>query len=838
MAKLNSFPSTGCCNSVDKRLLDFLVKRNNGKRLRLEGRTSVGWNTNSYWTIVNIDNSNKPKYEFKDLLPFLVPKPDVSSFEPYHMNETIIAGTRVIAISDDTVDDDYIIGDKGLVGRDIGSSMVEVKFDKDNYSKIAFKYHLAFLPEHQDAMLTDYDFDAEGDYDEEPSTLSYIPLTEKPRSNERVICLKDSETSNEYHIGWVGTVNDDNSNVPTIKWDNGIESVVYYTHLAYINETLKTHDMRIGEVYKLTNNNLWALLKVIDNTLLPDTEHKTIKSASYITSFGKYSNNAKLPIPASSAYRIATNFERDWMNYCIENGEFVSEADYTHINIEQREINKLIDKAHDKYPIGTYVRSLFHSNNPILKITSEVFSYYAEQKRVAGIGETSFLPIVYLDGKWAEIVTEKDYKTEQLLIEANKRYPVGSKVCPVHLGKGPKYIIITEDSKFKATDNGVFSYLPAHTMSSPDSKHGNGEWGRFLYSKGEWAELYDDSYELIVEAKRRYPIGTKVIPAHIGGNENYLLITEDSEIRSLGNDLISYVGDSTYNPNPKYGNTVLTRYLYSKGNWAKIYEETINFVRGKWYIGFYRLEQFIFKFDDQKDGTFYYSDMKNTISRGVYMNHGSFLFSDNDIKRVREVTQDELDKYLEDGHPDKTWIPKVGEHAVMVAAGGWGYSPDNNGCIGRITNVYKSNFDTRKYEISGFLLNPKRMHTSLGADLVNFTCIPIFRDDSTVVCRKATIDDMSKIVDKSDSMDERKPSFADVMLGISTSEPKEGEVTTLVMQKNKYTPTLELKLTIPKKVKKPVLDFFDESFKNTPFNRPLDLDLKKEKKKKINLVFR
>ena len=47
MAKLNSFPSTGCCNSVDKRLLDFLVKRNNGKRLRLEGRTSVGWNTNS-----------------------------------------------------------------------------------------------------------------------------------------------------------------------------------------------------------------------------------------------------------------------------------------------------------------------------------------------------------------------------------------------------------------------------------------------------------------------------------------------------------------------------------------------------------------------------------------------------------------------------------------------------------------------------------------------------------------------------------------------------------------------------------------------------------------------
>ena len=120
MAKLTSFPSTGCCNSVDKRLLDFLIKRNNGKSLRLDGRKSVGWNTTSYWTIANIENSNKPKYEFKDLLPFLVPKPDVSSFEPYHINDTITAGTRVIAISDDTVDDDYIIGDKGLVCR-VGS---------------------------------------------------------------------------------------------------------------------------------------------------------------------------------------------------------------------------------------------------------------------------------------------------------------------------------------------------------------------------------------------------------------------------------------------------------------------------------------------------------------------------------------------------------------------------------------------------------------------------------------------------------------------------------------------------------------------------------------------
>jgi len=762
MAKLTSFPSTGCCNSTDKRLLDFLIERNNGKSVKLEGRKSVGWNNNSYWPVANIDNSTKPRYELKDLLPFLGDNSDISKFQPFKIHDEIEIGTRVIAIKNDSVDDDYLVGDKGLVTRDIRDSIVEVKFDKDIEPKTAFKYHLALLPEHEEEALVDED--SESVEIKNINYMGYTPLKEKPRKNKRVICLQDSTSSNEYKCGWIGTVMEDNEAAPTVNWDNGIKSIVYYTNLAYV--TLKTHNMMNGEVYMLKDSDgFWLLFKVNDNSLVPNTDEETIKSVSGINSRGKYRHDSVLPI-RNRTINKATNFQRDWVEHCIEKGEFVSEVDYGRINIEQREINELIDKAHDKYPIGTYVKSLFHTNNPILKITSEVFSYYAEQKRVAGIGETSFLPVVYLDGKWAEIVDEREFKAEQLLIEAKRRYPVGSKVCPAHLGKGPYYMIITEDCIFKATDYDVVSYLPNFNISSNDSKYGNSSNARFIYSDGKWAELY---------------------------------------------------------------------------------EEPTEFIRGKWYIGFHRIENFIFKFDDQKDNRFYYSDMENIISRGVHLRHGNFLYSGND--KVREVTQEELDKYLEDGHPDKTWEPKVGENAVMVAAGGWGYHPDDDGCIATITEVFKSSYETRKYEISGYLLNPTVRNRPPGR--VIFDHVPIFRDNGTVVCRKATIDDMLKIVakpmtfnptsfeplfDASGSMAEKKSTFADVKCNITSREPREDEIITMAVQKNRYTPTLDLSSPKSKKVKKPVLDFNDDSFKNMPFNRPLDLNIKKEKKKKINLV--
>jgi len=86
----------------------------------------------------------------------------------------------------------------------------------------------------------------------------------------------------------------------------------------------------------------------------------------------------------------------------------------------------------------------------------------------------------------------------------------------------------------------------------------------------------------------------------------------------------------------------------------------------------------------------------------------------------------------------KHWIPEVGEHAVMLHAGGYGYHPDNNGCVALIKSVGTRSlgYGSKKRtvpSIGGTILNPKR-----STDSVNFTNIPVHLENDKVICRKAT----------------------------------------------------------------------------------------------------
>ena len=83
------------------------------------------------------------------------------------------------------------------------------------------------------------------------------------------------------------------------------------------------------------------------------------------------------------------------------------------------------------------------------------------------------------------------------------------------------------------------------------------------------------------------------------------------------------------------------------------------------------------------------------------------------------------------------WEPKVGEYAIMEQAGGWGYSPDNNGCIAIIEKVNTRTVDGsfHTYSIDGRILNSKNKD---GRN--TFKNVPIrrrTRDIVSVVCRKA-----------------------------------------------------------------------------------------------------
>lgn len=89
---------------------------------------------------------------------------------------------------------------------------------------------------------------------------------------------------------------------------------------------------------------------------------------------------------------------------------------------------------------------------------------------------------------------------------------------------------------------------------------------------------------LIEEAKRRYPVGTKFFPAHISDNTSeYCIITEDCKFVRDEDDVI-YSKITTAHRGiserwvdrqifPEYGNTSYNRNVYFRGKWAEIMEE-------------------------------------------------------------------------------------------------------------------------------------------------------------------------------------------------------------------------------------------------------------------------
>ena len=79
------------------------------------------------------------------------------------------------------------------------------------------------------------------------------------------------------------------------------------------------------------------------------------------------------------------------------------------------------------------------------------------------------------------------------------------------------------------------------------------------------------------------------------------------------------------------------------------------------------------------------------------------------------------------------YTPQVGDYVVMEKAGGWGYSPDNNGCVAIVSSVGK-NIVVRDevFSIWGEVINPN--NNSRG---VKFSDIPQFGYDKEVIFRKA-----------------------------------------------------------------------------------------------------
>ena len=261
--------------------------------------------------------------------------------------------------------------------------------------------------------------------------------------------------------------------------------------------------------------------------------------------------------------------------------------------------------------------------------------------------------------------------------------------------------------------------------------------------------------ELLAYARKHYPIGTKFYPAHVNmSNKDYCIVT-NNDYRYDNGDVEIITDDGKYfdhNPPSKYGTTALNRVLCHKGKWATIVskpeevkESKPQFIVGKWYKNIGVDRSYIAKFAGF-NGDSFDSVNKEYIHSGKLKQDVSSIGVTSSYEHAIECSLEEIQQYLPDGHVDKiikpsSWIPQIGEYAIMEAAGGWSYSAENDGCLAIIEKVGNST-DDRDHPISGKLINPKvNRYTS-------FTNIPITSNSypGIVICRKATPSEISSVL--------------------------------------------------------------------------------------------
>ena len=82
-----------------------------------------------------------------------------------------------------------------------------------------------------------------------------------------------------------------------------------------------------------------------------------------------------------------------------------------------------------------------------------------------------------------------------------------------------------------------------------------------------------EELDLIKEAQRRYPIGTKFHPAHMSKDTNFCIVT-NTNFESWGDEIVAMTDNGekwTGSTEGRYGNTCFFRNVYSDGKWAEYY---------------------------------------------------------------------------------------------------------------------------------------------------------------------------------------------------------------------------------------------------------------------------
>ena len=166
----------------------------------------------------------------------------------------------------------------------------------------------------------------------------------------------------------------------------------------------------------------------------------------------------------------------------------------------------LLDKAIRRYPIGTKVKtvnSFGFAGEETVTSTPRIIANDA-------IDWSSSNAYLYRCGRWAEIVTTASPTApnrDDILTEAIRRYPIGTKVITVRPDRNPHREEVVNGTPRKYNDN-------------LDKIDWQGSVA-FLYYQGHWATIVQEvqtaekpevtsAEAILAEAIKRYPIGTKV----------------------------------------------------------------------------------------------------------------------------------------------------------------------------------------------------------------------------------------------------------------------------------------------------------------------------------------
>jgi hypothetical protein len=158
---------------------------------------------------------------------------------------------------------------------------------------------------------------------------------------------------------------------------------------------------------------------------------------------------------------------------------------------------------------------------------------------------------------------------QELLEEAKRRYPVGTRFIPAHLGDIDDYCIITDDTVLELMYDNVVAKVNGQPWLPKEEhypKYGSEHnYNRNVYCDGKWAKVVGSlsHQDLLNEAYRRYPIGTKYISAADGKETDVYKVDEQSfRINITGLDIVQVFGE--------FGKGC----LYYNGKWAEIVQES------------------------------------------------------------------------------------------------------------------------------------------------------------------------------------------------------------------------------------------------------------------------